>query len=162
MKKLIVFIFSLLLLGSCTKEGCNDPQAKNYDSSVKKDDGTCLYSIFGDWELQTYILNGDDLTSTLSYYIVHLYSDSSYLTEQLTAVDSIYMETRGTFSLNDSNTELSYENTEINYNDGNGWNPAIVTTTYSVNALTYETLNMSLISSSDQNLSSLEVIMSKI
>ena len=36
--------------------------------------------------------------------------------------------------------------------------PVIVTTTYSVNALTYETLNMSLISSSDQNLSSLEVI----
>ena len=65
-----------MLFGSCTK-GCNDPQAKNYDSSVK-DDGTCLYSILGDWELQTYILNGDDLTSTLSYYIIHLYSDSSF------------------------------------------------------------------------------------
>ena len=48
---------------------------------------------------------------------------------------------KGTFCLpNDSNTELSYENTEINWdNDGNGWNPAIVTTTYLVNALTYET-----------------------
>ena len=158
MKKLLVFIFSLVLLGSCSKEGCNDPQAKNYDL----DDGTCLYSILGDWELQTYILNGDDLTSTLSYYIVHLYSDSSYLTEQLTAGDSSYFETRGTFSLNDSNTELSYENTEINYNDGNGWNPAIVTTTYSVNALTYETLNMSLISTDVPNVSSVELIMSKI
>ena len=162
MKRLLVFVFAVTLLGSCAKKGCNDPLAKNYDSSVKKDDGTCLYSILGDWELQTYILNGDDLTSTLSYYIVHLYADSSYLTEQLTAVDSIYMETRGTFSLNDSNTELSYENTEINYNDGNGWNPAIVTTTYSVNDLTYETLNMSLISTDVPNVSSVEVIMSKI
>ena len=162
MKKLLVFVFIVALLGSCGKEGCNDPQAKNYDSSVKKDDGTCLYSILGDWELQTYILNGDDLTSTLSHYIVHLYSDSSYLTEQLSPGDSSYFETRGTFTLNDSNTELSYENTEINYNDGNGWNPAIVTTTYSVNALTYETLNMSLISTDVPNVSSLELIMSKI
>ena len=158
MKKLIVFMFSIVLLGSCTKEGCNDPQAKNYDS----DDGTCLYSILGDWELQTYILNGDDLTSTLSHYIVHLYSDSSYLTEQLSPGDSSYFETRGTFTLNDSNTELSYENTEINYNDGNGWNPAIATTTYSVNALTNETLNMSLISTDVPNVSSVELIMSKI
>ena len=108
MKKLLIFIFSVLLLGSCAKEGCNDPQAKNYDSSVTKGDGICLYSVLGDWELQTYILNGDDLTSTLSYYIVHLYSDSSYLTEQLTAGDSVYMETRGTFSLNDSTSFVAY------------------------------------------------------
>ena len=73
MKKLLVFVFIVALLGSCGKEGCNDPQAKNYDSSVKKDDGTCLYSILGDWELQTYILNGDDLTSTLSYLsLIHI------------------------------------------------------------------------------------------
>ena len=162
MKILLVFVFALALLGSCAKKGCNDPQAKNYDTSVKKDDGTCLYSILGDWELQTYILNADDLSSTLLYYIVHLYSDSSYLTEQLTAGDSIYFETRGTFTLNDLHTELSYENTEINYNDGNGWNPAIVTTTYSVNVLTYEMLNMSLISTDVPNVSSVEVIMSKI
>ena len=155
-------MFSVLLFGSCGKQGCNDPLAKNYDSSVKKDDGTCLYSILGDWEIQTYILNGDDLTSTLSYYIVHLYSDSSYLTEQLLTGDSSYFETRGTFTLNDSNTELSYENTEINYNDGNGWIPAIAITTYSVNALTNETLNMSLISTDVPNVSSVELIMSKI
>tara|TARA_B100000609_G_scaffold105657_1_gene83911 strand:- start:59 stop:547 length:489 start_codon:yes stop_codon:yes gene_type:complete len=162
MKKLLVFVFILALLGSCSKKGCNDPLAKNYDLSVKKDDGTCLYSILGDWELQTYILNGDDLTTTFSDYIVHLYSDSSYLAEYLMLGDSIYINTRGTFTLNDSHTELSYENTEINYNDGNGWNPAIVTYTYSVNALTYETLDMSLISTSEPTMNSSEVIMSKI
>ena len=93
MKKLLVFVFILALLGSCSKKGCNDPLAKNYDSSVKKDDGTCLYSILGDWELQKYILNGDDLTSTFSDYIVHLYSDSSYLAEYLMLGDSIYINT---------------------------------------------------------------------
>jgi hypothetical protein len=154
-------MFSIVLFGSCTKEGCNDPQAKNYDSSVTKDDGTCLYSVLGYWELQTYILNGDDLTSTFSDYFIYLYSDSSYSCEYLLLGDSIYINTRGTFTLNDSHTELSYENTEINYNDGNGWNPAIVTNTYSVNALTYETLNMSLISSSEPTMSSSEVIMSR-
>ena len=162
MKKITVFMFSIVLFGSCTKEGCNDPQAKNYDSSVTKDDGTCLYSVLGDWELQTYILNGDDLTSTFSDYNIHLYSDSSYLCEYLLLGESSYINTRGTFTLDDSNTEFSYENIEINSNDGNGWNPAIVTNTYSVNALTYETLNMSLISSSQPNVSSSEVIMSKI
>ena len=157
MKKLIVFVFSVVLLGSCTKEGCNDPQAKNYDS----DDGTCLYSILGDWELQTYILNGDDLTSTFSDYIIHLYSDSSYLAESLLAGDSIYINSRGTYTLNDSHTEFSYENTEINNNDGNGWIPAIVTNTFSVNALTYESFNISLISSSQPNVSSSELILSR-
>ena len=162
MKKLVVFMFSILLFGSCAKEGCNDPQAKNYNSSVTKDDGTCLYSVLGDWELQTYILNGDDLTSTFSDYIIHLYSDSSYLCEYLLLGESSYINTIGTFTLNDSHTELTYENSEINTNDGNGWNPAIVTNTYSVNALTYETLNISLISSSEPNVSSSEVILSKI
>ena len=155
-------MFSIVLFGSCAKEGCNDPQAKNYDSSVTKDDGKCLYSVLGDWELQTYILNGDDLTSTFSDYIIHLYSDSSYLCEYLLLGESSYINTRGIFTLNDSHTEFSYENTEINTNDGNGWNPAIVTNTYSVNAITYETLNMSLISSSEPTVSSSEVILSKI
>ena len=155
-------MFLIVLFGSCAKEGCNDPKAKNYDSSITKDDGTCLYIVLGDWELQTYILNGDDLTSTFLDYIIHLYSDSSYLVEYLLAGDSIYINTRGTFTLNVSHTEFSYENSEINTNDGNGWTPAISTITYSVNSLTYETLNLSLISSSDPNLSSVEVIMSKI
>ena len=149
-------------MGAAQKKVVMTHRLKNYDSSVKKDDGTCLYSILGDWELQIYILNGDDLTSTFSDYIIHLYSDSSYLVEYLLASDSIYINTRGTFTLNDSHTEFSYENTEINNNDGNAWIPAIVTNTFSVNALTYESFSISLISSSQPNVSSSELIMSKI
>ena len=161
MKKLIVFIFSVLLLGSCAKEGCNDPEAINYDSSVTKDDGTCLYSVLGYWELQTYILNGDDLTSTFSDYFIYHFDDSSYSLEYLPLGESSYINFRGTFTLNDSHTVLTYENTEVDNNDGNGSNPAIFTNTFSVNALTYETLNMSLINSSAPNVISLELILSR-
>ena len=44
MKKLIVLLFSIvLLLGSCNKPGCTDPDAVNYDSSANDEDGTCQY-----------------------------------------------------------------------------------------------------------------------
>ncbi len=39
----ILLFFSLLMLSSCKKEGCMDNAARNYDSEVKKDDGSCLY-----------------------------------------------------------------------------------------------------------------------
>ena len=41
MKKLIVFILSVVLLGSCNKEGCTDPTATNYNADASSDDGTC-------------------------------------------------------------------------------------------------------------------------
>lgn len=31
----------LVALGSCKKEGCTNPLAKNYDAKAKKDDGSC-------------------------------------------------------------------------------------------------------------------------
>ena len=36
-------MFSIVLLGSCEKEGCTDPDAVNYDSSANDEDGTCEY-----------------------------------------------------------------------------------------------------------------------
>ena len=33
----------LLFLSSCSKEGCTDPIAENYDAEAKKDDGTCEF-----------------------------------------------------------------------------------------------------------------------
>lgn len=43
MKKQLTFILSILILGSCGKEGCTDPLATNYDSNAKKDDNSCEY-----------------------------------------------------------------------------------------------------------------------
>lgn len=42
-------LFSLLsivlitFLSSCSKQGCTDPTALNYDGSARSDDGTCIY-----------------------------------------------------------------------------------------------------------------------
>jgi hypothetical protein len=43
MKKQLIFILSILILGSCGKEGCTDPLAINFDSNAKKDDNSCEY-----------------------------------------------------------------------------------------------------------------------
>lgn len=48
MKKIIgLFVLGALVLStntSCKKKGCTDNTATNYNSSAKKDDGTCLYA----------------------------------------------------------------------------------------------------------------------
>tara|TARA_B110000902_G_C13729667_1_gene368431 strand:- start:47 stop:484 length:438 start_codon:yes stop_codon:yes gene_type:complete len=49
MKKLIVFVFSVVLLGSCAKKGCMDIKSVNYSQEAEKDDGSCI-SIIGDWQ----------------------------------------------------------------------------------------------------------------
>ena len=38
-----VFVVMLMFLSSCSKEGCTDPVAENYDAEAKKDDGTCEF-----------------------------------------------------------------------------------------------------------------------
>ena len=44
MKKIIVLVFSIVLLGSCQKdiEGCTDTTAVNYNSEATIDDGSCI------------------------------------------------------------------------------------------------------------------------
>jgi hypothetical protein len=37
-----IFIVLLLILSSC-KKGCTDSTAMNYNETVKKDNGTCIY-----------------------------------------------------------------------------------------------------------------------
>ena len=43
MKKILIslFVCSVALVG-CNKKGCMDPTATNYDSTAKKDDGSCI------------------------------------------------------------------------------------------------------------------------
>jgi hypothetical protein len=44
MKKLIIFMFSVVLLGSCQKdiEGCTDATAVNYNPDATTDNGSCI------------------------------------------------------------------------------------------------------------------------
>ncbi|MBM3452329.1 MAG: hypothetical protein FJX84_04205 [Bacteroidetes bacterium] len=53
--KAVIFIPILLVLviSSCKKRGCTDPNANNYNSSAEQDNGTCTYTI-SDIEGNTY------------------------------------------------------------------------------------------------------------
>jgi hypothetical protein len=42
MKKVLVFMISVVLLGSCRKKGCTDPYAVNYDYDATEADGSCI------------------------------------------------------------------------------------------------------------------------
>ena len=59
-----MFMFSIVLLGSCDKEGCTDPIAYNYDSSASRDDGSCLLYVPDDnfeLYLETHTNEGDSV-----------------------------------------------------------------------------------------------------
>ncbi len=43
MKKIVLFLLACLVFTSCKKNGCIDPEATNYNSKAKTDDGSCTY-----------------------------------------------------------------------------------------------------------------------
>tara|TARA_B110001452_G_C15172437_1_gene407466 strand:+ start:325 stop:813 length:489 start_codon:yes stop_codon:yes gene_type:complete len=151
----------LLIFSSCQKAGCNDPNATNYSSEAQKDDGSCLYSPEGQWNLQSYILNGDDLTSAFSVYKIEIFSDNSYLSEAQVASSGAWVGVIGVCSFNNTQTTLSMNNTEVNYYDNNGWVSNNDYSNFDINSFTSSTLNLSLSSSSNPSISSLEIILQK-
>ena len=42
-KTFILFFILISVFSSCSKEGCTDPIAENYDADAKKDDGSCEF-----------------------------------------------------------------------------------------------------------------------
>ena len=64
-KILLPIIF--LLFSGCSKKGCNDPSAINYDSSAKKDDNSCIYEEFDKQVLLMNITNNYILPSLNDY-----------------------------------------------------------------------------------------------
>ena len=46
MKNIIYYItFVMIISISCSKEGCTDSAAHNYDPTATKDDGKCFYGL---------------------------------------------------------------------------------------------------------------------
>ena len=70
MKNLVRILLTFFTIGiaGCAKEGCTNSNACNYDSSAKKDDGTCYYNCGG---------GGGNTTAPLIYY--RWTEDLSYL-----------------------------------------------------------------------------------
>jgi len=71
-------MFSIVLFGSCAKEGCTDPLAVNYNADVTNDNGSCEYN--GDYMFS--ITVNDTLIRTISGTITdtgHYFPISSQL-----------------------------------------------------------------------------------
>jgi hypothetical protein len=83
MKKIAFLSILSLLIFSCSKPGCTDPSAKNYNISAKKNDGSCTY--------QTKLIFWQDLAAaeswaplnvtSLKYYVNGVYIGSSVANE---------------------------------------------------------------------------------
>jgi len=74
MKKLLyLFLFLPLIFSSCKKEeGCKDSAATNYNADAEEDDGSCLYSIIGLWNVDDMIIGGISyFDPTFSPYITN-------------------------------------------------------------------------------------------
>lgn len=93
MKKLLyLFLILPLLFSSCAKEeGCTDSLAVNYNADAEDDDGSCLYTLVGFWDIQSFIVNGVEYIGGViadSYVVVNadltteantLYADGTIL-----------------------------------------------------------------------------------
>ena len=86
MKKLI-YLFLTLLIVACSSDdgdqailGCTDPQAANYNPNATEDNGTCQFSIIGDWTVASYTFSdGTNVLAPYDYIDYTLYSDNSYI-----------------------------------------------------------------------------------
>ena len=66
--KALVFLFvGALAVTACKKEGCTDPQATNFDSEAKKDDGSCIIDEDDANLPMTYEFTDGEGNSTVSY-----------------------------------------------------------------------------------------------
>src|SRR6056297_2168770 len=43
-QNIVLLLVTALIAVACSKEGCKDPSALNYDPDAKKDDGSCEYA----------------------------------------------------------------------------------------------------------------------
>jgi len=68
---------TLLLFSGCSKKGCKDPNAINYDSSSKKDNNSCLYEEFDKEVLLSNITNNYIIPSYNQYNLNLKSLDSS-------------------------------------------------------------------------------------
>ena len=110
MKKLIYLLLTVFIVGCSSDDGnqailgCTDPQAVNYDTNATEDDGTCQFSIIGDWTVTNYTLSdGTNILEPYDYIDYRLYSDNSYIQYVGVSETGDKLIFTGTYSLSGSN-----------------------------------------------------------
>lgn len=96
-------VLSLLAVTGCKKKGCTDPNAENYSSSAKKDDGSCKY-VESYTIPSTYVFTNGAGNSTVNY------SGQEARIEQLKQLIT-YVKTGRTSVINAQNIQDMFQNT---------------------------------------------------
>ena len=136
MKKLLL-LSALIILGcsgddgSNSSNGCTDPLAVNYDVDATQDNGTCMYSIIGDWTVQQYTLSdGTNVMDAYDYIDYTMYSDNSFIQYIGLVGTTDELIVTGTYSISGSN------NSTLTFYVDEG--PTTPSTIVSINSTTIE------------------------
>jgi len=140
MKKFIYLFLVVCITYNCSSDdentpnilGCTDPQATNYNANANSDNGTCLYSIIGDWTVTQYTLSdGTNILASFDYIDYTLYSDDSYI--QYAGIPGTNEELvfTGVYSIGGAN------NSSITFYDDSG-----TTTVCTILSVNYENISL--------------------
>ena len=82
MKKILYPLLAIsIIFSACKKEqGCTDAIATNYNADAEDDDGSCIYSIIGTWNVETMMY---DITE--GFYTSGSHPNGSYTTTNITS-----------------------------------------------------------------------------
>ena len=110
-----------LSMFSCAKPGCTDPDAVNYSSAAKKDDGSCLYKeklIFWQDQSTSELLQNAGITG-LYVYVDGQLVGSTLATNYWTGTPSCEQSGNINTEIDMGNSYIKYINIEIKDNNGN-------------------------------------------
>ena len=120
MKKYFLLVCLSIFVLSCDKDdesnsvvlGCTDPEAENFNSNADTDNGTCQYSLVGEWDVSSYIYGTQEIMDSYSYLYIDFFSNGTYNTWGQTTA-GVNLDVYGEFSIGGDNNSLLYmENTQ--------------------------------------------------
>ena len=111
MKKIIILILTIIFTLSCSKDdngpikGCMDPSAVNYNSAAVENDGSCQYSVLGNWQLTKYTWGSTNILSGYQYLYMDINSNGTTKTHGRLN-DGTDIEVLGTATIGGTNNSV--------------------------------------------------------